>query len=165
MITKKSLADSINAAEVINTTSIDLEAAKVINSYIRASLIDVTVIAHGTPNVKLLNKLAELKVSTALGDPDRDYTIEEAETELLSWLAGSLVQDSINLFGETLQLLVDDHDFNAINRAAIAERIEDKYLGRGGKIHTEVNKLEILDKNMHAERGPGDGWYGDVLNK
>lgn len=164
MITKKSIADAIHAADVINTTSLDLDTAKVIDEYIRASLIDIVAIAHGTPNVKLLNKLAELKVSTALGDPDNDYTIEEAEDEILSWLAGSLVQDSINLFGETLQLLVDDHDFTSINRAAIAVRIEDKYLSHSGKIHMEVNKLEILEKNMHAERGPNDGWYDDVLN-
>jgi hypothetical protein len=128
-----------------------METANVINSYIRASLIDVTVIAHGTPNVKLLNKWAELKVSTACGDPDNDYTVKEAEEEILSWLAGSIVQDSINLFGETLQLLVDDKDFNAINRAAIAERIEDKYLGVGGKIYNKVSELEIIDKNMHHD--------------
>lgn len=146
MITKNSLADAINAADVINTTSLDLDTAKVVDHYIRASIIDVAVIAQGTVNVKLLNKLAELKVSTAPGDPDYDYTVEEAEEELLSWLAGNLVQDAVNLFGETLQLLVDDKNFNAINRVAIAERIVDKYLGVGGKVHDEVHKL---DKNMN----------------
>lgn len=149
MITKNSLADAINAADVINTTSLDLDTAKVIDSYIRASLIDVAAIAQGTVNVKWLNKLAELKVSTASGDPDYDYTVEEAEEELLSWLAGNLVQDAVNLFGETLQLLVDDKNFNAINRVAIAECIVEKYLGVGGKVHDEVHKLEILDTNMH----------------
>ena len=149
MINKNSLADAINAADVINTTSLDLDTAKVVDSYIRASLIDVAAIAQGTVNVKLLNKLAELKVSTAPGDPDYDYTVEEAEEELLSWLSGSLVQDAVNLFGETLQLLVDDKNFNAINRVAIAERIVDKYLGVCGKVHDEVRKLEIIDKNMH----------------
>ena len=149
MITKNSLADAINAADVINTTSLDLDTAKVVDSYIRASLIDVAAIAQGTINVKWLNKLADLKVSTACGDPDYDYTVEEAEEELLSWLAGSLVQDAVNLFGETLQLLVDDKNFNAIIRVAIAERIVDKYLGVGGKIRDEVYKLEILDKNMN----------------
>lgn len=149
MITKNSLADAINAADVINTTSLDLDTAKVVDSYIRASLIDVAAIAQGTVNVKWLNKLAELKVSTASGDPDYDYTIEEAEEELLSWLAGSLVQDAVNLFGETLQLLVDDKYFYAINRVAIAERIVDKYLGVCGQVRDEVHKLEIIDTNMH----------------
>lgn len=149
MITKNSLADAINSADVINTTSLDLDTAKVVDNYIRASLIDVAAIAQGTVNVKCLNKLAELKVSTAPGDPDYDYTVEEAEEEVLSWLAGSLVQDAVNLFSETLQLLVDDNDFNVINRVAIAERIVDKYLGVGGKIRDEVHKLEIIDKNMN----------------
>ena len=147
MITKNSLADAINAADVINTTSLDLNTAKVIDRYIRASLIDVAAIAQGTVNVKFLNKLAELRVSAACDNPD--YTVAEAEEELLSWLAGSLVQDSVNLFGDTLQLLVDDNNFNAINRVAIAERIVDKYLGVGGKVYREVHELETQNKNTH----------------
>jgi hypothetical protein len=68
---------------------------------------------------------------------------------VLSWLAGNMVQDAITLFAETLELLVDDKNFNAISSDAIAERIVDKYLGVGGKVHDEVHKLEILDKNMN----------------
>ena len=164
MITKKSLANAINTADVTNTTSLDLKTAKVVDKYIRATLIDVAVIAHGTPNVKLLNKWAELKVSTACGDPDHDYTVEEAEEEILSWLAGSLVQDAINMLGETLQLLVDENDFNAINRVAIAERVENKYLGFSGIINQKVTGLETLDKNIHEERGPGDDFYAELLS-
>lgn len=140
MITKNTLADAINSADVINTTSLDLDTAKVVDSALRDSII---AFVKGDAALHEVNKWAELKVSTTCDDPDEAYTLEEAEEEMLEWLAASMVQDAITLFGETLELLADDKNLDAISSDAIANRIMDKYLGVGGKVYREVRELEI----------------------
>lgn len=139
MITKNTLADAINSADVINTTSLDLDTAKVVDRSLRDSII---AFVKGDADLHGVNKWADLKVSTTCYDPDEAYTLEEAEEEMLEWLAGNMVQDAITLFAATLELLVDDKNFSAISSDAIAERIVEKYLGVGGRVYREVRELE-----------------------
>lgn len=142
MITKEHIKNAINNADVINTTTLPLETAKVIDQYLRASLVDHAAIIYGETSVRKLNRYAAelLKQNNSADEP---YTEDESERDALEWVCNSMVQEAIDIFGDVVQLLIDVENWQFINRVEVANRAFEKWIGSyQSKIDMEIKKIQ-----------------------
>lgn len=142
MITKEHIKNAINNADVINTTTLPLETAKVIDQYLRASLVDQAAIIYSETSVRKLNRYAAelLKQNNSADEP---YTEDESECDALEWVCNNMVQEAIDIFGDVVQLLIDVENWQFINRVEVANRAFEKWIGSyQSKIDMEIKKIQ-----------------------